>query len=581
MPFDVRAAADRLACDAAVPLQAPEGGWPAGAPEREYTRSPAAARVAHLAARDGLFLFHYEHNAARELPEDWVPLDRPELADPPRWEGGVLEERKYQGFRHDQPIGGFHPGHRAKWATHELCHSLVGHAWRADATRFFHATAGRLAELLPVVLWYFLDEVHLQRCPAHEDEGALFRAYCPACDAVAGPRVDDADAIRRLEDAKRFFDRELAAVARSRRLGRPVPHAWATIDLASDGVAYAGAHAARLGSEAFRHYAERFGGRGRWDSLDELEARVVAVARGVLGQGDPAPLAPSAAHGRARWRVQDVAWRLLTVWHETGGEVADELLALVDGLAEAATAGDPADAERALEAAIEGYAALHDAWVLPTPEEVFAVGYTLPRGHGSSVAQLVSGVRTATPLVAALLGDRLEKHVAAFAAADLAKPSRRALGERWAAFTTTDLGPVAADLARYEAALASPAPGDPVAIALGPQGADRRVLLAGGMRVLRFGVDVVAAAELAEAEGGALVGGDVRIGAGPVDRVDTALVIGRVDADVLVLDVADATATALEALGDGAISGLGADEEQSLRDLGVLVPAAWPETLTD
>ena len=193
----------RAQCNAAA------GPWPCGAPDREFTRSPAAMRVGHLATEAELFLFHFEHRVHLELPEDWV--ERPEDAAPPEWLGGVLPERKYQSFRHDLLIGSFHPGHRAKWSAHELCHALVGFAWRPDPSPLFLATAGRLAELLPVVLWYFLDEAYLQRCPVHQGGGALFRKHCLACDAAAQPNLGDVHAERRLEEAVRFMERELAA----------------------------------------------------------------------------------------------------------------------------------------------------------------------------------------------------------------------------------------------------------------------------------------------------------------------------------------------------------------------------------
>ena len=140
----------------------PPGPFPEGAPLHEYTRSPAAMAVARLAARDGLFAFHFEHRHHLELPEEWSD------DDPVEWRGGTLPERKYQSFQHELAIASFHPSHRAKWGTHELCHGLVGFAWRPDATPLFHATAARLAELLPVALWYFFDEALLTRCPDHQ-----------------------------------------------------------------------------------------------------------------------------------------------------------------------------------------------------------------------------------------------------------------------------------------------------------------------------------------------------------------------------------------------------------------------------
>lgn len=227
----------------AEPIVAPDGGWPGGSPESDYCRSPAAARVGSFAAQSGLRLFHYELREQFDLPAGWLPEEiAEEHSLSPEWERGVLAERKYQSFRHDQMLGGFNPGHRGKWSTHELCHGLVGFGYRIDPSPLFIATAGRLAELVPVVLWYFLDEIGLQRCPIHQGGGALFRVYCPDCERLAGSARTSQPVEPLLQEAAAFMDRELAAVARSRRTGRPVPHQWATLNLCSDGLAYAHAH---------------------------------------------------------------------------------------------------------------------------------------------------------------------------------------------------------------------------------------------------------------------------------------------------------------------------------------------------
>ena len=583
MPFDPIAANDHLQRLAHHPGAPPTL---TNAPRAELARSPAAARVAAMAADAGLFLHHWEHRFHRELPEDWLPLDRSDLADPPRWEHGILAERKYQSFRHDQAVGGFHPGHRMKWTTHELCHGLVGFAWRPGASRFTHALAGRLAELLPVALWYFLDEAYLRRCPDHVNDGQLFRGFCARCDAVSGIRADDADAERRLGDAKAFVERELAAVARSRRLGRPIPHLWATIDLSADGVAYAGAHGTRLGSDAFLTWAERFAvpGGGMSADLDALEERVLAVLGGIVGGPAPAPIAPSAAHGRARWVLQDLGWQVLGVWHDTGGEAADGLVGVIDRLATAVAATKDAHvdadavASEAVIAAAEAYRALEEEWVIPPIEEVFSVGYPLPGGLGSAHSQLADGIRSGCPLAADLLGDGLLPRVHRFAVDDLANPARSPIGVRFARFLARepDLDPRLAELARYEAQLQEPGVSDDRGAALGVIGADRRWRLAESMRVLRFDAPVV---ELAAGIDDGLLGltEDGRFGGDiPVPEGPSALVVGRVgDGEVLMLDISLEAADALEALGDGAELAIGEAEAQGFVELGVLLPAAW------
>ncbi|MEC9072019.1 MAG: hypothetical protein VX938_06550, partial [Myxococcota bacterium] len=180
-----------------------------GAPSHELTRSPAASRIGELAAESELFLAHFEHRVQLDLPEDWIPQDRQDLAGSSVWQGGVLPEPKYQCFRHDLLVGSFHPGHRAKWTAHELCHGLVGFGWRPGASRLFLALAARLAEALPVALWYFLDEAGLQRCHAHRGDGPLHGRYCSACEEAArgGSLVSDGDAERWRAEGVRFVER--------------------------------------------------------------------------------------------------------------------------------------------------------------------------------------------------------------------------------------------------------------------------------------------------------------------------------------------------------------------------------------
>ena len=120
-----------------------------GAPDHELLRSPMSTRVGELAADSGLFLAHFEARTHLPWPEHWAPADRADLVGAPQWEGGALPEPKYMSFRHDQLVGSFHPGHRAKWSAHELCHGLVGFYWDPTATDLALALGARLAEALP------------------------------------------------------------------------------------------------------------------------------------------------------------------------------------------------------------------------------------------------------------------------------------------------------------------------------------------------------------------------------------------------------------------------------------------------
>jgi hypothetical protein len=539
------------------------------APARELERTPVSRRIGELAAASGLFLSHFEHRIHLPLPEHWLPEGRPDLGGAASWQGGVLAESKYQHFRHDSMVGSFHPAHRAAWTPHELCHRLVGWAWRPDATPLFHALAARLGEVLPTAVWYFFDEAHLRRCAAHAGRGPLFGAHCAPCERLAeqGDWPEDPTAEARLAQGRAFVARELDAVRRSMRTGRPEPHGWATLDLASDGLAYAAANADRLASREMHEFAEFFcrPGRGGFDSLEALADRVERVLEALL---DGAPLEPWQATA-ATWAAQDLAWRLLTVRAECDDEPGDGLAELVGQLV------DPG----ALAAVHAGYTALHDAFILPEPVDLFAVGYALPGVSARSVRQARTGLAEVLPATFLLLDDELDEVVGDFLEEDDAV--RVPIARRFAGWLRrVRPGPIA-DLALYEAILAHPGPADAEALALGhghPVDARRR--LASGFEVVRFNCDVVSLATALEAPEGAHA-------AQPdeppeVSESEHWLAIGRSGDEIVLTDVRASTAEALlklaEAPADPVALGLARTEAAALEAAGVLVPAAWSLT---
>jgi hypothetical protein len=531
-----------------------------GAPAWELSRSPAAAGVGRLAAESGLFCFHFEHRVRLPLPEHWVPDGRPDLGDAPGWQAGVLAEAKYQAFRHDLLLGSFHPGHRAKWTAHELCHGLVGFAWRPGATPFFHALAARLAEALPVALWYFLDEAGLARCPEHRGGGPLHGDFCPACEEAAmHGAVDDVAAERWVTEGRAFVSRELDAVARSRARGRSEPHRLGSLDLASDGLAYAAAHGPRLDSEEMERYVSAFfgPGQGHHGDLDALAARVVEITDALTLGRPAAPLAGD----RWRWITQDVGFRLLEVRSECDGEILDVLDSLVDRLA---TEPGP----EAVVGAWDAYADLYNDWVLPTPEDVFAVGYDLPTIAGRSVRQLAEGVASASPGTWAALDSERGAVMTRFVGQDAAL--RMPVGRRFARWMRQMRPGPTADLAVYEAALAHPRPPDAQSLTLGSDpdlGVDELVSLNGGVELVTLGH------RMETDEDGVVSSGEAQI-------VHLAFLRG-LDGDVAVFELPPAVAASLESLragpADPSSVGLDLAEATTLRHHGILVPARWRE----
>lgn len=454
------------------------------APAADLVRSPAALRVATLAERVGLFLFDYEQRVQLELPEAWLPVGRPDLGVtglPPGWERGLLGESKYLSFRHDTLLGSLHPGHRAKWTAHELCHGLVGFCWRPDGSMLFHALAARLAEALPVALWYFFDEAGLRRCERHVAHSEVGPSYCADCERVAGS--GDGEAGDWIARGRAFLAREIAAVRASIASGRPVFSQHGAIDLMADGLAYAAAHAPRLRSpelqSAIVHaFGEPGAASGYFDDLEAFAAHIENLGAFVAGD---AAAPPTLSGGRWRFIAQDLAGRLMQIAADADGECFAGLSELVTRLAE----GD----EGCVVRAIEAYEALYDAFELPPPEEVFAVGYPLPGGHGVGVTQLREGLESALGATFGRLGLLAERLTRSFATTSA--PSREPLPKRFAAFLQgSEVDPETRGMALLEAAIACVPPPDPIELGLGLDGALAETLsLPRGVSLVRPGFD--------------------------------------------------------------------------------------------
>lgn len=459
------------------------------APEADLARSPAALRVARYAERVGLFLFDYELRAQLELPEAWLPSDRPDLGvtgEPPRWERGRLAESKYLSFRHDTLLGSLHAGHRAKWTAHELCHGLVGFAWRRDGSALFNALAARVAEALPVALWYFLDEAGVVRCSRHRHQRELGPGHCARCEDAAGAApgtVEDPDWIARGLD---FLERELDAARRSLRTGRPIFTPHGVIDLMSDGLAYASAHGPRLASLGFSCWVDHmFGSRrgpdeGCFDDLDDLIDHVSSVARIVTSRA----VGDAGVGVGARWRyiAQDLGARLVQIAADCDEASAERLDRIVARL------GASAD-EASVVAAIDAYTRLFEEIELPPPDEVFATGYPLPWGHGFAVGQLLAGLESALSETLRRIPEADRASAArGFAAGH--PPSRAPLARRFAAHLAADHDARLAGLAALEAAVVCARPPDSVELALAGEAVPGETLeLAFGVEIVRAGFD--------------------------------------------------------------------------------------------
>jgi hypothetical protein len=400
--------------------------------ESEINRSAVARRIGELAAENSLFLSHYEYRIQLDPATKWLPASQPELPRPD-WLYGVLAEHKYQSFRTDQRIGSFHAGQQAKWAAHELCHSLLGFAWKENASLFFHATAARLAELLPVVVFYYYDEATLTRCELHRHIQFPYVAFCEACEAVAAKPKTDAKTVNWIEKGDQFLHAEIAAVQQSIKQGTIVPNPNHKLDLASDGIAYATMQEKRLNSAEFSRYMALFvkENQGATPSLEEFIERILHLKKALLhGESFPAYNAT-----RETWICQDLAWRLLEIQAESDGEFYSELDQLIVNLA------SRQNAEGILEC-VEKYTELCNEFHCPDVADVFSVGYELSENTGYSIDQIRDGLSSAFTTMVNFISetdieqfvriDRADRRFLAFRYADFLKSKNAAFASAFA-----------------------------------------------------------------------------------------------------------------------------------------------------
>ncbi len=425
------------------------------AAEAGVTRVGARAWALVEAAR--VPVAHFEWRTWMEPPSVFAVPDRPDLAEVAGWQEGVLPETKFRHFRIDRMVMSLHPGQRAKWTTHEAIHRLVGWAWWPGMSRLELATAVRVAEALPVAAWYSFDEEGRRRCELHAWNDAWGAPACSECDAaaLAGPLPHPDDAARRAEGLA-FLERELVAAEASIACGRVLATPWRSVDLASDGLAWAAAHGPRLAHPSFERWVERFvpPGHGRFVSLRGLLDRVRAVAAALL---EGAALAPWPCGGEA-WVLQDAAQRVGEVVVDCSPACAGALDAALQA---ASVSGD-------VVALVAAYRVASARWALPDPDELFALGYPIPGVEGLGVSpQLRAGVESALPATSARLGRSLPAFIKQFTEGDTLR--RQPLARRLLAFGERGLlSPPLLALARLEAALADPPAADLGALTLAP-----------------------------------------------------------------------------------------------------------------
>ncbi|MCB9507423.1 MAG: hypothetical protein H6698_05345 [Myxococcales bacterium] len=231
-----------------------------GLPVGEVAASYFGLRSIALAALEGAAVAHHEVRAAVAWPSELAGGDEVDDADA-QWDRGVFRFAKYRAFLQDEPFAGFNPDHMAKWGPHELLHRAAGFFWRDDASSWEHYLGARLNELVPVVVWYGLDEVaRLDRVGFDRALDADDRLVAPERALwLAGPtplRTAAAASIEHLRTAIVHFERELAAIDRELATGLQVSIPTNGLDASSDAIAYVVGHGPRLASARFAALAD-------------------------------------------------------------------------------------------------------------------------------------------------------------------------------------------------------------------------------------------------------------------------------------------------------------------------------------
>jgi len=187
-------------------------------PLPEVAASPFGLRAVAMAAADGACVIDRE----LRVPISWAErYGDVAVASEGHgyWDAGVLQIGKYESFCQDDPLSLYNPNHMSKWGPHELLHRACLFFWRDDMTRWELYLGARLNEIVPVVLWYGLDEVmRLDREGAFDRELETERREAHLPEALWLTESEQALRARAERTASNLlvglahFERELAAV---------------------------------------------------------------------------------------------------------------------------------------------------------------------------------------------------------------------------------------------------------------------------------------------------------------------------------------------------------------------------------
>ncbi|MCB0349069.1 MAG: hypothetical protein KDD37_09540 [Bdellovibrionales bacterium] len=362
-----------------------------GADPKDYHRSSVSKRIFALAQENQLLFAHYEYRWPVPVPEHWLHSSmREEGQGASYWQSGVLFESKYQAFRHDSAVCNFHPGQSSKWGAHELCHKLVGYAWRPNENLLFHTLAAWTAEVLPVVVYYFWDEIDSYKCDVHRAHTMSPTSYCVSCEAIS--EVTKETRSQQLQAGWDFLNTQLLAIEESLQKQRIISAPYFSLNLADDAYHYSLSQLERLNSDVYIEYMkEAVPATLYTQSIEDLIKRVRYVASALMDNSSFSNYNIS----RENWAYMDISFRGLELAESMDTELKSIFLKQVRAYIKT----------KKLDAFLAEYQALQEDYEMPSAREFFGTGYEINNEFGFYKEQIIEGLQSLLPNTYELLND--------------------------------------------------------------------------------------------------------------------------------------------------------------------------------
>lgn len=282
-----------------------------GAPESEFLISPLTIRATLLGAKNGRHFYQQELRELPIFPQNLLP--EIEVGTLAHWSFGALAQAKYFSFFQDAPCPAYNPNHRTKWRAHEILHGANLFYWRPKLTRFSFYIGVRLNEILPVVHWYYFDEIDRPRCPQH-----LYRVpreFCVECDRALpywNENTERSDAIFLAEKGFEHFDLEMEACRIEMESGFPEERFLEDLNSSKDAIGYLRSHWNRVTSWSFGHWMELFSvpGVDHIESLEDYDSHILKTSRSLFNK-DLEWEVDHVKMQQKRKQIQDLSYRYL------------------------------------------------------------------------------------------------------------------------------------------------------------------------------------------------------------------------------------------------------------------------------